>query len=83
MLIAIVTSGYHGMATYHWEKDGENLENEFFPVIYPTSVGEYVCHISVDKCRVFLKLTFMVTSGRNCKLFIRMCDDNSWKYRLQ
>ena len=64
MLVAVVTGGYHGMSNYRWEKDSEPLEDEVYPVIYPTSTGEYVCSVSIKKYRVFL--SFLVTSaGQN------------------
>ena len=66
MLIAVVTGGYHSMSNYRWAKDSEPLEDEVCPVIYPISTGEYICSISIKKYRVFLKLSFLVTStGKN------------------
>ena len=66
MLIAVVTGNYHGMSIYRWAKDGEPLEEKVYPVIYASSTGEYVCSITIKKCRIFLKLSFLVTSiGKN------------------
>lgn len=39
-------NGYHGIASYNWEKDGEDLDEEF-PLLYTKATGKYHCVVTV------------------------------------
>lgn len=63
MLVAVVTGGFHSVAKYSWAKDNIPLEEDMYPVIYATSVGEYTCSIDMDKYGVSLNFSYSVTNG--------------------
>ena len=46
LLMCIAQNGYHSVASYQWKKDGENLSNEIFPLLYVSSTGKFECTVS-------------------------------------
>ena len=51
------------VAKYSRAKDNIPLEEDMYPVIYATSVGEYTCSIDMDKYGVSLNFSYSVTNG--------------------
>ncbi len=64
MLAAVVTGGFHADAEYCWALDSVPDEDEVYPILYASSVGEYTCSIAMYKYGVSFKVTFSVTSGK-------------------
>ena len=58
MLVAVITGGFHSAAEYCWAKDSVRLEEEVYPVIYATSVGEYTCSVAMDKYSLLQSFIF-------------------------
>lgn len=46
LLVCVAMNGYHGIASYNWEKDGEDLDEEF-PLLYTKATGKYHCVVTV------------------------------------
>lgn len=64
MLAAVVTGGFHSAAEYRWAVDSVPDEDEVYPILYASSVGEYTCSIVMHKYGVSFEVTFSVTSGK-------------------
>ena len=43
VLVAVVTGGFHSAAKYCWAVDNIPDEEEVYPILYASSVGEYTC----------------------------------------
>ena len=45
--MCVALNGYHSVVTYEWNKDGYVLADEVYPLLYVTSVGKYVCSVTI------------------------------------
>lgn len=64
VLVAVVTGGFHSAAKYYWAVDNVPDEEEVYPILYASSIGEYTCSIAMSTLGVSFKATFSVTSGK-------------------
>lgn len=58
LLVCVAENGYHSLATYTWQKDGEYLRNENHPLLYVNTVGKFECTVSASSQKI--KQLFMV-----------------------
>ena len=40
LLMCIAVGGYHSVASYQWSKDGLEMEEEVYPLIYTAAAGK-------------------------------------------
>jgi len=46
LLMCIAVGGYHSVASYQWSKDGLEMEEEVYPLIYTAAAGKYSCNVT-------------------------------------
>ena len=46
VLICLALNGFHGVVKYLWEKDGKELPDDLYPVIYTEASGRYQCSVT-------------------------------------
>ena len=39
-------NGYHSIATYSWQRNGNLLKGEETPLLYCSEVGTFTCHVT-------------------------------------
>ena len=45
VLIYLALNGFHGVVKYLWEKDGQELPDDLYPMIYTEASGHYQCSV--------------------------------------
>ena len=46
LLVCVALNGYNGVASYIWQKDGDDLD-EAYPLLYTKATGKFRCTVTI------------------------------------